>query len=136
MYDRPNLTTNTTSIRGDPQNKDTCPRCGGIVFHAERMLSKNNVRKKNSKKFQKKNHKKSHYPFFFVFQSFHKKCFTCFDCKRPLDSTTVNDGPNNEIFCKACYGKNFGPKGYGFGGSSVPALMAGEPGQFAEDRLP
>ena len=44
MYDRPNLTTNTTSIRGDPQNKDTCPRCGGIVFHAERMLSKNNVR--------------------------------------------------------------------------------------------
>ena len=54
MYDRPNLTTNTTSIRGDPQNKDTCPRCGGIVFHAERMLSKNNVRKKNSIKFKKK----------------------------------------------------------------------------------
>jgi len=110
MYDRPNLTTNTTSIRGDPQNKDTCPRCGGIVFHAERMLSKNN--------------------------SFHKKCFTCFDCKRPLDSTTVNDAPNNEIFCKLCYGKNFGPKGYGFGGSSVPALLAGEPGQFADDRVP
>ena len=53
MYDRPNLTTNTTSIRGDPQNKDTCPRCGGIVFHAERMLSKNNVRKRNSKKITK-----------------------------------------------------------------------------------
>ena len=53
MYDRPNLTTNTTSIRGDPQNKDTCPRCGGIVFHAERMLSKNNVRKKKSKKSRK-----------------------------------------------------------------------------------
>ena len=43
MYDRPNLTTNTTSIRGSPDNKDTCPRCGGIVFHAERMLSKENV---------------------------------------------------------------------------------------------
>ena len=53
MYDRPNLTTNTTSIRGDPQNKDTCPRCGGIVFHAERMLSKNNVRKKIQKKITK-----------------------------------------------------------------------------------
>ena len=23
--------------------KDTCPRCGGIVFHAEKMLSKNSV---------------------------------------------------------------------------------------------
>ena len=57
MYDRPNLTTNTTSIRGDPQNKDTCPRCGGIVFHAERMLSKNNVRKKNLKKIKKKSRK-------------------------------------------------------------------------------
>ena len=55
MYDRPNLTTNTTSIRGDPQNKDTCPRCGGIVFHAERMLSKNNVRKKIQKKKYLKN---------------------------------------------------------------------------------
>ena len=129
MYDRPNLTTNTTSIRGDPQNRDTCPRCGGIVFHAERMLSKENVSTINISIL-------SILILMFGFQSFHKKCFTCFDCKRPLDSTTVCDAPNGEIFCKLCYGKNFGPKGYGFGGSSVPALLAGEPGQFAEDRVP
>jgi len=109
INDRPTLDLNTTSIRGDPANKDTCPRCGGIVFHAERMLSKSN--------------------------SFHKKCFTCFECKKPLDSTSCNDAPNGEIFCKACYGKNFGPKGYGFAGSNVPAMMAGEPGQFADDRV-
>ena len=71
----------------------------------------------------------------FPFQSFHKKCFTCFDCKKPLDSTSCNDAPNGEIFCKSCYGKNFGPKGYGYGGSNVPAMMAGEPGQFADDRV-
>lgn len=41
--DRPTLAINTSSIRGDPSHKDTCPRCGGLVFHAERMLSKNNV---------------------------------------------------------------------------------------------
>ena len=27
------------------------------------------------------------------------------------------------------------PKGYGYGGSNVPAMMAGEPGQFANDRV-
>ena len=43
VRDRPTLATNTATIRGDPANKDTCPRCGGLVFHAERMLSKNNV---------------------------------------------------------------------------------------------
>jgi len=109
ITDRPTLDINTTSIRGDPAHKDTCPRCEGIVFHAEKMLSKSS--------------------------SFHKKCFSCFDCKRPLDSTLCNDAPNGEIFCKLCYAKNFGPKGYGYGGSNVPAMMAGEPGQFANDRV-
>ena len=41
------------------------------------------------------------------------------------------------LFYRLCYGKNFGPKGYGFGGAgSVPALMSGDLGQFAEDRVP
>ena len=46
----------------------------GQVFHAEKMLSKENV--------------------------FHKKCFTCLECKRPLDSTLCNDSPDGEIFCR------------------------------------
>jgi len=109
INDRPTLAINTASIRGDG-GKDTCPRCEGEVFHAERMLSKEHV--------------------------FHKKCFTCLECNRPLDSTLCNDSPDGEIFCRLCYGKNFGPKGYGFGGTgSVPALMTGDLGQFAEERV-
>jgi hypothetical protein len=58
-------------------------------------------------------------------QVFHKPCFTCLDCKRPLDSTLCCDSPDGEIYCRPCYGKNFGPKGYGYGGSgTAPALTA------------
>ena len=43
----------------------------------------------------------------------------------------------NFVTNRLCYGKNFGPKGYGFGGAgSVPALMSGDLGQFAEERVP
>eukprot|EP00053_Salpingoeca_punica_P017460 m.168276 g.168276 ORF g.168276 m.168276 type:complete len:315 (+) comp17212_c1_seq1:35-979(+) len=44
----------------------------------------------------------------------HKLCFTCEACNKSLDSTTVAD-KDGRIFCKACYGKEFGPKGYGYG---------------------
>ena len=34
--------TDTTIIMGsgDPENKDSCPRCGGKVFEAEKMTGK------------------------------------------------------------------------------------------------
>ena len=54
----------------------------------------------------------------FQLKAFHKKCFTCLDCKRPLDSTLCCDTPDGEIICKLCYGKNYGPKGYGYGGGA------------------
>lgn len=59
--------------------------------------------------------------------SWHKiGCFTCKECNKSLDSNTVSerkpDGPaegnTGEIFCKSCYGKNYGPKGYGYGGGA------------------
>jgi len=106
VADRPTLVSDTKAIKGEEDDKETCPRCGGKVFHAERMLSKNH--------------------------SFHKKCFTCLECMRPLDSMTCCDSPDGEIFCRACYGKNFGPHGYGFG--QTPALMAAGPGQYEEPR--
>ena len=49
------------------------------------------------------------------FQSWHKRCFTCAACSRHLDSVTVNDAPDGEIYCKACYGQKFGVRGVGFG---------------------
>lgn len=109
IADRPNITSDTGLIKGGVDDKDSCPRCGGKVFHAEKMLSKRNV--------------------------FHKSCFMCLECKRPLDSMTCCDSPDGEIFCKSCYGKNYGPHGYGYGGAgTVPALMAAGPGQFEDQR--
>lgn len=75
-----------------------CPRCGYAVYAAEQMISKNRI--------------------------WHKRCFSCADCNRSLDSTNLNDGPNGEIYCRGCYGKNFGPKGVGFGMGAGTLTMA------------
>lgn len=40
------------------------------------------------------------------------------------DSTNLNDGPNREIYCRGCYGRNFGPKGVGFGMGAGTLTMA------------
>ena len=42
---KPHLAVDVSTIRGAADDKDTCPRCGGLVFHAEKMLSKSAVRK-------------------------------------------------------------------------------------------
>ncbi|XP_078345924.1 cysteine and glycine-rich protein 2-like [Oculina patagonica] len=68
-----------------------CPRCGKSVYMAEEVLGAG--------------------------AKWHKQCFTCKECNKRLDSTTVSD-KEGEIYCKACYGKNFGPKGYGYGGGA------------------
>ena len=34
-----------------------------------------------------------------------------------LESTTVAEH-EGQVFCKQCYGRKFGPKGYGFGGGA------------------
>ncbi|KAL2088365.1 hypothetical protein ACEWY4_015264 [Coilia grayii] len=47
-------------------------------------------------------------------RSFHKTCFICMACRKGLDSTTVA-AHESEIYCKSCYGKKYGPKGYGYG---------------------
>ena len=62
------------------------------VFHAEQMFSRT--------------------------QTYHKKCFSCNTCKRPLDSVLACDAPDKEIYCRGCYGKKFGAKGYGFAGGA------------------
>ncbi|KAL0126461.1 hypothetical protein PUN28_005078 [Cardiocondyla obscurior] len=66
-----------------------CPRCGGYVYAAEQMLARG--------------------------RAYHKQCFKCKMCRRTLDSTLHCDGPDREIYCRVCYGKRFGPKGYGYG---------------------
>jgi len=65
-----------------------CPRCGDKVYKAEEVVCEG--------------------------MKWHKKCFGCKDCGKKLDSTTCNTH-EAEIYCKGCYGKHFGPKGYGYG---------------------
>lgn len=65
-----------------------CPRCGGAVFAAEQQLAKGTV--------------------------WHKKCFKCKDCNKTLDSIIACDGPDKDVYCRTCYGKKWGPHGYGF----------------------
>ena len=43
-----------------------------------------------------------------------QRCLRCAKCGKSLDSTTLNEH-EEEIYCKACYGKCFGPKGFGYG---------------------
>ncbi len=43
LSQKPHLVFNTAAIPGADGDKDTCPRCGGMVFHAEKMLSKSAV---------------------------------------------------------------------------------------------
>uniref|UniRef100_A0A7S3YDB8 LIM zinc-binding domain-containing protein n=1 Tax=Lotharella globosa TaxID=91324 RepID=A0A7S3YDB8_9EUKA len=68
-----------------------CPRCSKSVYKAEEVIA--------------------------LGKSWHKMCFTCASCRKGLSSTNVCDA-KGEVWCRACYGKNFGPKGYGYGGGA------------------
>lgn len=41
-------------------------------------------------------------------------CVSSVVCRKGLDSTTVAIH-DTEIYCQSCYGKKYGPKGYGYG---------------------
>jgi len=47
-------------------------------------------------------------------RQWHRKCFKCHDCTKTLDSIIACDGPDSDVYCKTCYGKKWGPHGYGF----------------------
>ena len=71
-----------------------CPRCGGVVFEAERFPASN--------------------------RDFHKSCATCKSCNHKLDAQSLHSGPDHEIYCGGCYSRTFGGVGYrgGIGGSN------------------
>lgn len=53
-------------------------------------------------------------------------CTPAVVCKKNLDSTTVAVH-GEEIYCKSCYGKKYGPKGYGYGqGAGTLSMDKGE----------
>ena len=111
----PRTTVIDTAVIKAPPGKG-CPRCGGVVYAAEQVLAKGRVRflllllitldvVLNVLKY------------LFVSpppQEWHNKCFKCRDCSKTLDSIIACDGPDRDVYCKTCYGKKFGPHGYGF----------------------
>jgi len=60
-------------------------------------------------------------------KSFHVSCFVCANnsCKRRLDTGSLTEH-EGEIYCKQCYGKLFGPKGYGYGTGAGTLSMHSE----------
>jgi cysteine/glycine-rich protein len=71
---------------------EKCTRCGKAVYFAERREGPNNL-------------------------PYHKTCFTCMVCNKALDSTFSER--QGDVYCKTCYGKEFGPKGFGYGASTM-----------------
>ncbi|XP_059150627.1 cysteine and glycine-rich protein 2-like isoform X2 [Physella acuta] len=80
--------TGSSLTGSDSGTGPKCPRCGKTVYDAERAIG-------------------STVPW-------HKTCFNCKSCKKSVDSSTMAFH-EQEVYCKNCYGKNFGPKGFGFG---------------------
>ena len=76
-----------------------CPRCTKSVYMAEEVRGAG--------------------------QKWHKICFRCNECNKSLDSTNCTDR-NGDIFCKGCYARLFGPKGYGYGGGAGILSMEGK----------
>ncbi|CAG2061641.1 unnamed protein product [Timema podura] len=93
-----------------------------MVYEAEKMISKNTV----IYNLYKQQHKcRPQVNGGCVFDRYwHRRCFNCKDCHRSLDSTNLNDGPDRDIYCRSCYGRNFGPKGVGFGIGAGTLSMA------------
>ncbi|KAG0252919.1 hypothetical protein BG011_006687 [Mortierella polycephala] len=68
---------------------DICPRCKKTVYHAESALAPGGAK-------------------------YHKLCLRCVECSKSLDSTNMTDRQGTP-YCKTCYGKAFGAKGFGYG---------------------
>lgn len=72
----------------DRDNMECCPRCGKRVYFAEEVKA--------------------------LKRKWHKLCFKCAHCNKSLDPGLCSSH-ESEIYCKPCYGRNFGPTGYGYG---------------------
>ncbi|TNN58958.1 Cysteine and glycine-rich protein 3 [Liparis tanakae] len=71
---------------------DRCPRCSKAVYAAEKVMAAG--------------------------KPWHRTCFRCALCGKSLESTTVTD-KEGELYCKVCYAKHFGPKGFGLGNAAM-----------------
>ncbi|KAJ2783313.1 cysteine and glycine-rich protein [Coemansia javaensis] len=64
---------------------DICPRCGGTIYAAEQGIAAG--------------------------RKYHRRCIKCKACEASISSLQIADR-DGDIYCKQCYAKNFGPKGF------------------------
>ncbi|XP_022103439.1 cysteine-rich protein 2-like [Acanthaster planci] len=69
-----------------------CAGCTKPVYFAERLVAMN--------------------------RDWHKICFKCADCKQTLTPGKQNVH-DDKPYCRTCYGRNFGPKGYSSGNATA-----------------
>merc|ERR1712012_953721 len=96
----------TQSIKAEDGDPDKCPRCSGKVFPAERVAMRSG--------------------------NYHKSCFSCGKCRRPLDLSLACDGPLGDVFCNNCYNQVFGPTNLAqdlSGAADTTSIKAKESGQ-------
>ncbi|CAI2169061.1 8868_t:CDS:2 [Funneliformis geosporum] len=74
-----------------PVNNDICPRCSKAVFAAEAVSAG---------------------------VKYHKLCLRCVTCDKLVSSSNMADR-EGKIYCRSCYSKDFGPKGYGYGNGAA-----------------
>ena len=67
----------TSAIKGSEGSFETCPRCHGMVYEAEKVVTKCNL--------------------------YHKSCLACFDCNKKLDPSNFYDARDGHIYCRQCY---------------------------------
>ncbi len=75
----------TSTIKGLEGQYETCPKCQGVVFEAEKVVSKKNL--------------------------YHKSCLSCWDCLKKLDPSNFFDANDGKIYCRQCYSDKFGSRG-------------------------
>lgn len=82
------LLSTTTIMADEEKDKDSCcPRCGGKVFHNERVKASGG-------------------------RVYHKKCATCATCEKSIGTKDIYIGKDSDIYCSGCYQRRFGAPGY------------------------
>eukprot|EP01123_Difflugia_compressa_P010684 TRINITY_DN3977_c0_g1_i1.p1 TRINITY_DN3977_c0_g1~~TRINITY_DN3977_c0_g1_i1.p1 ORF type:complete len:176 (+),score=35.34 TRINITY_DN3977_c0_g1_i1:36-563(+) len=65
-----------------------CHRCGQTVYHNEKAIAAG--------------------------KDWHQSCLKCATCGKVLNATILCEN-NDKVYCQVCYGRQFGPKGVGYG---------------------
>lgn len=59
-------------------------------------------------------------------KTFHKLCFKCNSCNKLLEPNILTEH-QGDLYCKTCYARNFGPKGYGYSSGAAGLSTEGSP---------